>query len=144
MSLAIAQARIAGERDEVPVGALIVDPDGKILAAAYNQVVTSGDPTAHAEILALREAARKLMNYRLLSTSLYVTVEPCVMCMGAIVHARVARLIFGAPDPKWGAAGSLYDFSSDPRFNHHPEVTAGVHKAQCRELMQAFFRDRRK
>jgi tRNA(adenine34) deaminase len=143
MQLALQQAAEAARRHEVPVGAVLVDDAGSVLAATYNQVETQGDPTAHAEILALREGARKVMNYRLLRTSLYVTVEPCVMCMGAIVHARVARVVFGAPDPKWGAAGSLYDFAQDARLNHHPEIIAGVCAAECRSMLQDFFRQRR-
>ena len=109
MQLALTEARKAAQQQEVPVGAVMVGGDGEILATTRNQTITRGDPTAHAEILALRQAARKIRNYRLLNTTLYVTLEPCPMCMGALVHARVARLIFGAPDPKWGAAGSLYD-----------------------------------
>jgi tRNA(adenine34) deaminase len=139
MQLAIEEARAAEKKDEVPVGALVVDEEGMVVARAHNQTITRCDPCAHAEMLAVRSAAKQIQNYRLLGTSLYVTVEPCVMCMGAIVHARVARVVFGAPDPKWGALGSLYDFSQDARFNHHPEVVAGVCADQCRELMRDFF-----
>lgn len=135
-----AKARLAGE---VPVGAILVDGDGAIVARGRNQTIGRNDPTAHAEVSVLRKAARKLGNYRLLSTTLYVTVEPCVMCMGAIIHARVARIVFGAHDPKWGAAGSLYDFSQDCRFNHHPEVVAGVCLDDCRAMIQEFFREKR-
>ena len=144
MRLAVEQARKAEEMDEVPVGAVIVDAGGTVLAAAHNQTITNADPTAHAEIQALRQASAKLRNYRLLSTTLYVTVEPCVMCMGAIVHARVQRVVFGAPDPKWGAAGSLYNFSEDPRLNHHPQVIGGICADVCRDMLQDFFRMRRK
>jgi tRNA(adenine34) deaminase len=143
MALAIAEAKKAGEKAEVPVGAVMVDADGTIVAQTHNQTITLQDPTAHAEILALREAARKINNYRLLNTTLYVTVEPCVMCMGAIVHARVARVVFGAPDPKWGAGGSLYDFSRDERLNHQPDLIRGVLGDECRDLIQGFFRLRR-
>jgi tRNA(adenine34) deaminase len=143
MRMALEEARKAAEIDEVPVGAVLVSASGEILAAAHNRTVAEQDPTAHAEILALRAAAGKLRNYRLLNTTLYVTIEPCVMCVGALVHARVARLVFGAPDPKWGAAGSLYNAAADPRLNHQVEVLRGVCAAECRDRMQAFFRSKR-
>jgi tRNA(adenine34) deaminase len=143
MALAIAEAQKGGQKSEVPVGAILVGADGEILARTHNLTLTLGDVTAHAEILALREAARIVHNYRLVNTTLYVTVEPCLMCMGAIVHARVAQVVFGARDPKWGAAGSLYDFSRDSRLNHQPEVVGGIRETECRALMQAFFRARR-
>ena len=143
MQLAIDQARKAEKMDEVPVGAIITDDNGNILASAHNQTITKSDPTAHAEIEALRQASAKLQNYRLLSTTLYATVEPCVMCMGAIVHARVQCVVFGASDPKWGAAGSLYNFSEDTRLNHHPQIIGGGKEEQCRTMIQAFFRSRR-
>jgi tRNA(adenine34) deaminase len=143
MALAIAEAQKGGQKSEVPVGAVLVGADGEILAQTHNLTLTLGDVTAHAEILALREAARIVHNYRLVNTTLYVTVEPCLMCMGAIVHARVAQVVFGAKDPKWGAAGSLYDFSRDARLNHQPQIVSGVRETECRELMQAFFRVRR-
>jgi tRNA(adenine34) deaminase len=143
MHMALEQAAEAGRRQEVPVGAVLVSDTGSILAATHNQVETRGDPTAHAEILALREGARKVMNYRLLRTSLYVTVEPCVMCMGAIIHARVAQVVFGTHDPKWGAAGSLYNFAENARLNHRPEIIAGICADDCRHMLQAFFRERR-
>jgi tRNA(adenine34) deaminase len=143
MRMALEQARKAGEIDEVPVGALLVSASGEILAAAHNRTIAAQDPTAHAETLALRAGAGILRNYRLLNTTLYVTIEPCIMCTGALVHARVARLVFGAPDPKWGAAGSLYNAAADPRLNHQVEVIEGVCAAECRELMQTFFRSKR-
>ena len=143
MQLAIEQAQKAEEIGEVPVGAVITDAEDVILATAHNQTILKSDPTAHAEVQALRKASARLQNYRLLSTTLYVTIEPCVMCMGAIVHARVQRVVFGACDPKWGAAGSLYNFSEDGRLNHHPEVIGGVCEQRCRAMMQAFFRSRR-
>lgn len=143
MEMALAEAEKAGQRDEVPVGAILVDASGDILAAAHNLTISMADPTAHAEILALREASRKINNYRLLNTTLCVTVEPCIMCMGAIIHARVAKVIFGAPDLKWGAGGSLYHFAEDERLNHQPEVIGGVFEDRCRELMQTFFRQKR-
>ena len=118
MQMAIDQALAAGRMGEVPVGAVIVDADHQVVAWDHNRTITACDPSAHAEINALRAAARRIGNYRLLSTTLYVTVEPCAMCMGAIVHARVHRLVFGAGDPKWGAAGSLYQIGQDPRLNH--------------------------
>ena len=143
MKLAIEEAKKAGQKAEVPVGAVLVAESGDILSFTHNQVITLVDPTAHAEISALREAATKVLNYRLLNTTLYVTIEPCVMCMGAIVHARVARVVFGAKDLKWGAAGSLYNFAEDTRLNHRPEIIHGVCEDECRELMQEFFRSKR-
>jgi tRNA(adenine34) deaminase len=143
MQMALEQAAEAFNRQEVPVGALLVDPAGEVLARGFNETITACDPTAHAEMVVLRRAAKALGNYRLLSTTLYVTVEPCVMCMGALIHARVARIVFGAPDPKWGAAGSLYDFAGDFRFNHHPEIVSGVCLESCRAMMQTFFRSKR-
>ncbi len=144
MRRAIAEAKKAGLENEVPVGAVLVSEDDRVVAFGRNQVITRLDPTAHAEIVALREGAQKIRNYRLLNTTLYVTVEPCAMCMGAVVHARVARVVFGARDEKWGAAGSLYDFAGDDRFNHRPEIVGGVLEEECRELIQRFFRVRRK
>jgi tRNA(adenine34) deaminase len=143
MELALVEADAAGNAGEVPVGAILVSRTGEILARAGNRTITDNDPSGHAEMVTLREASKKTGNYRLLGATLYATIEPCVMCMGAIMHARIERLVFGAPDPKWGAAGSLYDFSMDKRFNHRLEVTGGVLEDRCRELMQAFFRERR-
>ena len=143
MEMAILEAEKAAQKEEVPIGALLVDIAGKVLSAAHNLTVSQSDPTAHAEILALRTAGKRASNYRLLNTTLYVTVEPCVMCMGAIINARVAKVVFGAPDPKWGAVGSLYNFATDERFNHHPEIISGVCAAACKQLMQDFFRARR-
>jgi len=143
MKLAINEAKKAGQKAEVPVGAVLVAESGEILSLSHNQVITLADPTAHAEILALREAAQKVLNYRLLGTTLYVTIEPCIMCMGAVVHARVTRVVFGAEDLKWGAAGSLYNFTEDVRLNHQPEIIQGVCQVECRELMQEFFRSKR-
>lgn len=144
MQLALREARKAGGAGEVPVGAVLVGGTGELLAAAFNRTIGLTDPTGHAEILALREAARTVGNYRLLNTTLYVTIEPCIMCMGALVHARVAGVIFGAPDPGWGGAGSLYDLPQDRRLNHRITVAGGVCAAECRALMQNFFRARRK
>ena len=143
MDAAIEQAQKAAACGEVPVGVVLVASNGGILASAFNQSITMADPTAHAEILAIRSAARRTGNYRLLNTCLYVTVEPCPMCMGAVIHARIGRVVFGAFDSKWGAAGSLYDFAGDRRLNHHPEIVAGVRKQACRKLLIDFFAARR-
>ena len=143
MDIALEEAKKAGQIGEVPIGAIIITENGDIVAAAYNRTIEQVDPTAHAEILALRQAALSANNYRLLNTSLYVTIEPCLMCMGAIVHARVRQVIYGAKDPKWGAAGSLYNFSEDVRLNHRVRIIQGVREEKCRELMQAFFRTKR-
>jgi tRNA(adenine34) deaminase len=143
MELALKEAEKAEQIGEVPVGAVLVSENGEILSAAHNQTIKLVDPTAHAEILALRKAALEINNYRLLNTTLYVTVEPCIMCMGAIVHARISRVVFGATDPKWGAAGSLYNYAEDDRLNHRVEITAGVRAEDCRRLMQDFFRAKR-
>jgi tRNA(adenine34) deaminase len=143
MEIALAEAEKAGQRDEVPIGAVLVDAAGKILARAHNRTISMADPTAHAEILAIRRAAQAVNNYRLPDTALYVTVEPCLMCMGAVIHARIGRVVYGAMDPKWGAAGSLYQFAEDSRLNHSPDVIAGVCEDRCRELIQSFFRQKR-
>ena len=143
MELALNEAKKAGQIGEVPVGAILVSENGEILSAAHNQTIKRADPTAHAEILTLRQAALEINNYRLLNTTLYVTVEPCIMCMGAIVHARISRVVFGAPDPKWGAAGSLYNFAADDRLNHRVDIITGVFAEDCRRLMQDFFLSKR-
>lgn len=143
MAIAIQEAGKAEKKGEVPVGAVLVNGDKEILSASHNQPISLSDPTAHAEILVLREAAARIQNYRLLSTVLYVTVEPCVMCMGAIIHARVSTLVFGTKDFKWGAAGSLYNFAQDDRLNHHPQVIGGICQDTCRQLMQNFFKNKR-
>ena len=143
MALALLEAKKAGQMGEVPIGAILVSENGTILSATHNRTINLADPTAHAEVLALREAARKINNYRLLNTILYVTVEPCIMCMGAIVHARISEVVFGTIDPKWGAAGSLYNFSEDDRLNHRVAITKGVCEQECRSLIQDFFRAKR-
>ena len=143
MASALTQARFALEAGEVPVGAVLVAGNGEILARAHNSPITLHDPTAHAEILALRQAARKLGNYRLPGATLYVTIEPCAMCAGALVLARVRRLVFGAADPKGGGCVSLYQIPEDTRLNHRVQVTAGVREAECRAIMQEFFQARR-
>jgi tRNA(adenine34) deaminase len=142
MRLAIAEAREAERLGEVPVGAVIVK-DGEIVGRGRNTPIGSCDPTAHAEIGALREAAHRLGNYRLTGTTLYVTLEPCIMCAGAMRHARVERLVFGAADPKSGVAGTVVDLCRGPGANHDLEVTGGVLAEECGELLRAFFRARR-
>lgn len=144
MQEALAEAKKGFAKGEVPVGAVLVDPEGKFLAKAHNQPISLNDPTAHAEILALREAGSLCGNYRMEGATLVVTIEPCLMCMGAAVNARIAHLVFGAPDPKWGAAGSLYDVAKDGRLNHRIEVTSGIMEEECIQLMQDFFRSRRR
>ncbi len=144
MKLAIDEAKKAFLKDEVPIGAVIVDAGGDVISRAHNQLITLSDPTAHAEILALRKACQSVSNYRLPDTTMYVTIEPCVMCMGAIIHARVAKVVFGAHDPKWGAAGSKYDFIQDARFNHTPQIAGAICAEDCKHLMQCFFREKRK
>ncbi len=142
MQQALAEARVAAEAGEVPVGAVIVR-DGEILAAECNAPLTSVDPTAHAEVRALRAAAAAVGNYRLTGASLFVTLEPCAMCVGAIIHARIERLVFGASDPKTGAAGGAFDLVGRPEHNHHPEVVADVAGDEAGDLLRAFFRARR-
>jgi tRNA(adenine34) deaminase len=142
MAVALDEARTAAAEDEVPVGAVVVRGD-EVLARAHNQREADDDPTAHAEILAIREAARRLGSWRLDGCELIVTLEPCFMCAGALVNARVSRLVFGATDPKAGAVGSLADVVRDPRLNHRMEVTAGVRAAECGDLLRAFFAARR-
>jgi tRNA(adenine34) deaminase len=144
MQMAIDQAMAAEKIGEVPVGAVVVGPDNRVLARDHNRTISSFDPSAHAEVNVLRAAARRVQNYRLLSTILYVTVEPCAMCMGAIIHARVSTLVFGATDPQWGAAGSLYQIGQDTRLNHQVDIIRGICESRCREVIQSFFRDRRK
>ena len=141
MRLALAQAALARAAGEVPVGAVVVQ-DGAVVGRGHNQPIGTSDPTAHAEVLALREAARAAGNYRLTGAVLYVTVEPCLMCVGAIVHARVATVVYGAADPKGGAVRSLLDPGTLP-LNHRFEVIEGVLADECREVLQAFFRERR-
>jgi len=143
MRIAIDEAEAARERGEVPVGACIVDHEGTVLATASNRTIGDCDPTAHAEILALRAAAEKLANYRLTGTTVYTTVEPCVMCAGALVNARVEHLVYGTADERFGAAETLFRLCDDPRLNHRLAITSGVLADECRSLMQAFFKARR-
>jgi len=143
LGLALEAAREGLAAGEVPVGAVLVDEAGEVLARAFNQPISLNDPTAHAEIMVLREGARLRGNYRLPGVSLYVTMEPCIMCLGAMIQARLRRLVFGAPDPKGGACVLLYRLPEDARLNHRLEVTGGVREHECRELVQEFFRGRR-
>lgn len=143
MRLAMDQAHNAWVLGEVPVGAVVVH-DGAVIATGFNQPIGSTDPTAHAEILAMRAAAEVLGNYRLNHCSLYVTLEPCAMCAGAIQHARIARLVYGAADPKTGACGSVVDLFAEPRLNHHATVRGGVLAQECGQLLADFFAQRRR
>jgi len=142
MVLALQQARDAGDQGEVPVGAALVGKN-RLLATAGNSPIRLADPSAHAEILVIRQAAQLLGNYRLPETTLYVTIEPCIMCMGALIQARISRLVYGAADPKTGAAISLYAIGCDPRLNHTVVVTGGVLADQCAALLKNFFKERR-
>ena len=142
MLLALDQARLAARHGDVPVGAVVVDQAGNALAAAGNEREIRHDPTAHAELLALREASRRQQSWRLTGHTLVVTLEPCAMCAGALVLARVARLVFGAFDPKAGAVSSLFDVVRDPRLNHRVEVRGGVLEAECSALLKDFFASR--
>ncbi len=144
MQLALKEARQAAERGEVPVGAVIVSKEGELLASAANSPIANCDPSCHAEIAALRLACRKQKNYRLPEATLYVTLEPCIMCMGAMVHARISRLVYGAADPKTGAASSLYQVGGDSRLNHQIEICGGVMENECGEILRDFFQKRRK
>jgi tRNA(adenine34) deaminase len=142
MQEALAESRAAAAAAEVPIGAVLVR-DGKILARSGNRTNRDCDPTAHAEIIVLREAAHLLGNYRLADTTLYVTIEPCSMCAGAIIQARVPRLVYGADDPKGGAVRSCFEILSHPRLNHQVEITSGVLAADCAAVIQSFFAERR-
>lgn len=142
MQEALAEARSAVAAGEVPIGALLVH-GGQILARSGNRTIRDNDPTAHAELVVLREAARRLGNYRLAGTTLYVTIEPCNMCAGAILQARVPRLVYGADDPKGGAVRTCFQILSDARLNHQVEVTSGVLAAECAAVIQSFFSERR-
>ena len=142
MALAIKQAQLASAKGEVPVGAVLVR-DGMVIASSFNQPITKHDPSAHAEMNVLRLAAAQLGNYRLPGTTLYVTLEPCLMCCGAILHARVERLVYGAPDAKTGAAGSVLNVFAVPQINHQTTVTGGVLGDDCGHLLRTFFQARR-
>ena len=143
MERALACARRASEAGEVPVGAVLVDADGEILAEAGNAPIASHDPSAHAEMRVLREAGRKLRNYRLPGTTLYVTLEPCPMCAGALVHARVARIVYAAADPRAGACGSVFDLVRSDALNHRIDVAGGVGEEDSAALLRTFFAERR-
>jgi tRNA(adenine34) deaminase len=142
MTAALQQARLAQQAGEVPIGAVLVR-DGEILAQAFNQPIRRHDPTAHAEILVLREAAAAIGNYRLTGVTVYVTVEPCLMCVGALVHARVSEIVYGASEPRWGALVSLLRAHEAPGLNHRLTVTGSVLEPECREVLQQFFRAKR-
>ena len=142
MQLALEEARAAAEADEVPVGAILVK-EGQVLARGNNRTIRDCDPTAHAEIIALREAARSCVNYRLMDTTLYVTIEPCAMCAGAIIQARISRVVYGADDPKGGAVRSCFEVLSHGKLNHQVEVTPGVLAEESAAILQQFFGTRR-
>jgi len=142
MGEALAQARLASAAGEVPIGAVVV-MDGVVVGRGYNQPIGAGDPTAHAEVVAIREAARALRNYRLTRATLYVTIEPCLMCVGAFIHARIGTVVYGAPEPRTGALESTVRGRDLPGHNHRFEIVGGVLPDACRDLMQEFFRVRR-
>jgi tRNA(adenine34) deaminase len=142
MQQALAEAAKAAAQGEVPVGAVVVRA-GEIIGRGYNQPIISSDPTTHAEIVALRAAAHHVGNYRLTDCTLYVTLEPCAMCVGAMLHARLARVVWGAPEPKSGACGSVINLAAEPKLNHHTEFVGGVLAAESGEILRAFFRERR-
>jgi tRNA(adenine34) deaminase len=142
MEQAIEQAQLAATANEVPVGAVLVR-DGKIISRGFNKPISSHDPSAHAEMLALRDGAKAAENYRLPGSTLYVTLEPCAMCAGAILHARVERVVYGAADPKTGAAGSVLDVFSSKQINHQTSVEGGVMNEECGQLLRSFFKERR-
>ena len=144
MRLALDEARKAGERGEVPVGAVIVDEHQNILSVAGNNSIADSDPAGHAEMIAMREAGRKIGNYRLLNTTLYVTIEPCVMCAGAMIHARIGRLVYGAADLKAGGVVSCYQIGADSKLNHQLYVEGGIWADECSTLLKDFFRKKRK
>lgn len=142
MQQAIEQAKLAATAGEVPVGAVLVR-DGQVISTGFNQPIGNSDPSAHAEMMAIRSAAQSISNYRLPGSTLYVTLEPCAMCAGAILHARVDRVVFGALDPKTGAAGSVLDIFSEKSINHHTQVEGGVMDQECGQLLRDFFKERR-
>jgi tRNA(adenine34) deaminase len=143
MRLALEEARKAGEKGEVPVGAIIIDDHQNILAAAGNNSIMDSDPAGHAEMIAMRTAGKKIGNYRLLNTTIYVTIEPCVMCAGALVHARIGRLVYGTPDSKAGGVVSCYQIGGDNKLNHQLNIEGGVLAEECADLLTSFFRKKR-
>ena len=142
MRLALEQAQLAAQSGEVPVGAVLVK-DGQVISKAFNKPIANHDPSAHAEMLALREAALAEKNYRIPGSTLYVTLEPCAMCSGAMLHARIDRVVYGAPDPKTGAAGSALDIFSSKQINHQTSVDGGIMSEECGQLLREFFKGRR-
>jgi len=143
MKVALAEAELARTVGEVPIGACIVSERGELLAAAGNRTIADCDPTAHAEVLALRRAASIIGNYRVIGSTLYTTIEPCAMCAGALINARIAKLVFGAPDERFGAAGTLFNICDNDNLNHRITIERGVLADDCRRLMQVFFKERR-
>ena len=143
MKIAISEANLAVNKGEIPVGAILIQ-DGKLIAKAHNKPILNHDPTAHAEVEVLRKAGKKLKNYRLARSTLYVTLEPCAMCLGAIMHARIERIVFGASDPKTGVCGSKADLTSEAFFTHKVKVDGGVLEKENKEILQSFFKSRRK
>ena len=143
MRTALEEARKAGKRGEVPVGAVIIDEQQNILAVGSNNSIGESDPAGHAEVVAMRTAGKNIGNYRLLNTTIYVTIEPCVMCAGAMIHARVGRLVYGAPDPKTGGVVSCYQVGGDDKLNHQLKVKGGFLAEECAELLTSFFRKKR-
>jgi len=143
MKIAISEANLAINQGEIPVGAILIQ-DGKLIAKAHNKPILNHDPTAHAEVEVLRKAGKKLKNYRLARSTLYVTLEPCIMCLGAIMHARIERIVFGASDPKTGVCGSNNDLTSEAFFTHKVKVDSGVLEEESKEILQSFFKSRRK
>ncbi len=143
MELALEQAALAAAQGEVPVGAVVINAAGQVMATGFNRTITDHDPTAHAEVVALRTAALRVQNYRLPGYSLYVTLEPCAMCMGAMMHARLARVVFGAPDPKTGVCGSVMDLPAQTQLNHQTTVAGGLLAEPCGHILRQFFKKRR-
>ncbi|MDS1141427.1 tRNA adenosine(34) deaminase TadA [Pusillimonas sp. SM2304] len=143
MRLALQQAELAYAAGEVPVGAVVLDADGQVIGTGFNRTIGDHDPTSHAEIVALRQAAASMRNYRLPGARLFVTLEPCVMCIGAMLHARLDRVVYGAADPKTGACGSVLDVHAIAQLNHQTQVTGGVLASECGDLLRQFFRERR-
>ncbi|NLY64024.1 MAG: tRNA adenosine(34) deaminase TadA [Alcaligenaceae bacterium] len=144
MKMALQQAQLAYDCAEVPVGAIVVNREGEVVGKGYNRTITDSDPTAHAEIVALRQAAAHERNYRLPDLTVYVTLEPCVMCIGALTHARIAHIVYGASDPKTGACGSVLCIQANKKINHHTKISSGVLGQECADILRQFFRERRK
>jgi tRNA(adenine34) deaminase len=143
MGAALVEARVAAGQGEVPAGAVVADLEGRIISGGHNRMVSLNDPTAHAEVMALRSAAFTLNNYRLPDTVLVSTLEPCPMCLMAAIHARVSLIIYGAPEPRWGACGSLFDMISLPGLNHRPDIQGGLLASECASLVREFFQNKR-